>query len=76
MRAEQPTLNGLNRSNHDHSNRKTRRAFCPYNASEATEILKATAFKGPATDAQMTALCVVAQQYGLNPFTRELYGVP
>ena len=46
------------------------------NASEATEILKATAFKGPATDAQMTALCVVAQQYGLNPFTRELYAFP
>ena len=24
----------------------------------------------------MTALCVVAQQYGLNPFTRELYAFP
>ena len=35
--------------------------FALGNASEATEILKATAFKGPATDAQMTALCVVAQ---------------
>ena len=46
------------------------------NAEEATNILKATAFKGPATDAQMTALCVVAQQYGLNPFTRELYAFP
>jgi phage recombination protein Bet len=50
--------------------------FALGNASEATEILKATAFKGPATDAQMTALCVVAQQYGLNPFTRELYAFP
>ena len=50
--------------------------FALGNASEATEILKATVFKGPATDAQMTALCVVAQQYGLNPFTRELYAFP
>ncbi len=50
--------------------------FALGNASEATEILKATAFKGPATDAQMTALCVVAQQFGLNPFTRELYAFP
>ena len=50
--------------------------FALGNAQDATEILKATAFKGPATDAQMTALCVVAQQYGLNPFTRELYAFP
>jgi len=50
--------------------------FALGNAAEAAEILKATAFKGPATDAQLTALCVVAQQYGLNPFTRELYAFP
>lgn len=39
-------------------------------------VLKATAFKGPATDAQLTALMVVAQQYGLNPFTKEIYAFP
>lgn len=37
--------------------------------------LKDTAFKG-ASDAQMVALCVVADQYGLNPFTREIYAFP
>lgn len=48
-------------------------------AQEASEILKATAFKTPdgkVTDAQMAALCVVAQQYGLNPFTKEIYAFP
>lgn len=42
------------------------------------QILKATAFKSqtPATDDQMTALLVVAQQYGLNPFTKEIYAFP
>jgi phage recombination protein Bet len=40
------------------------------------ETLKATAFKGQVTDAQMTALMVVANQYGLNPWTRELYAFP
>lgn len=40
--------------------------------------LKATCFKGAnqVTDAQMTMLLVVAQQYGLNPFTREIYAFP
>lgn len=37
--------------------------------------LKDTAFKG-ATDSQMVALCVVADQYGLNPFTKEIYAFP
>ena len=37
--------------------------------------LKATAFKG-ANDAQMMALCVVANEYRLNPFTREIYAFP
>lgn len=40
------------------------------------DTLKATAFKGPANDAQMTALLIVAQQYGLNPFTKEIYAFP
>ena len=39
-------------------------------------VLKATAFKGPATDAQMTALLIVANQYGLNPWTKEIYAFP
>lgn len=42
--------------------------------------LKATAFKvveGPeVTNEQMAALLVVADQYGLNPFTRELFAFP
>ena len=40
------------------------------------ETLKATAFKGQVSDAQMTALLVVANQYGLNPWTREVYAFP
>ena len=40
------------------------------------ETLKATAFKGEVTDAQMTALLVVANQYGLNPWTKEIYAFP
>lgn len=43
---------------------------------ELVSVLKATAFKGPATDAQMTALMVVANQYGLNPWTKEIYAFP
>ena len=43
---------------------------------ELVSILKATAFKGPASDAQMTALMVVANQYGLNPWTKEIYAFP
>jgi phage recombination protein Bet len=38
--------------------------------------LKATAFKGQVSDAQMTALLVVANQYALNPWTREIYAFP
>ena len=40
------------------------------------ETLKATAFKGEVTNAQMTALMVVANQYGLNPWTKEIYAFP
>lgn len=43
---------------------------------ELINTLKQTAFKGEATDAQFTALLVVANQYGLNPFTREIYAFP
>lgn len=38
--------------------------------------LKATAFKGQVSDAQMTALLVVSNQYALNPWTKEIYAFP
>lgn len=41
--------------------------------------LKATAFKvkdGEVTNEQMMALLVVADQYGLNPWTKEIYAFP
>ena len=44
--------------------------------SDLTATLRATAFKGPATDAQLTALLIVANQYGLNPWTKEIYAFP
>lgn len=46
------------------------------NASDLVATLKATAFKGQATDAQLAALLFVASQYGLNPFTKEIYAFP
>lgn len=46
------------------------------NGEELISTLKATAFKGQVTDAQMTALLVVANQYGLNPWTKEIYAFP
>ncbi len=39
------------------------------------ETLKATVFKG-ASDAEMMALCVVANEYRLNPLTKEIYAFP
>lgn len=43
-------------------------------------ILKSTAFRlkggGEVSNEQMAALLVVADQYGLNPFTKELYAFP
>jgi len=44
--------------------------------AELVQTLKATAFKGPASDQQLVALLFVASQYSLNPFTRELYAFP
>lgn len=44
------------------------------------DTLKATAFKqrngNPPTNEQMMALLIVADQYGLNPFTKEIYAFP
>lgn len=44
--------------------------------SEMMATLKATAFKGQVSDAQMQALMIVADQYGLNPWTKEIYAFP
>lgn len=44
--------------------------------AELMSTLKQTAFKGDASDAQFTALMIVANQYGLNPWTREIYAFP
>ncbi|MGH8321908.1 MAG: phage recombination protein Bet [Gammaproteobacteria bacterium] len=38
--------------------------------------LKATAFKGDVTNEQMMALLVVADQYDLNPWLRQIYAFP
>jgi phage recombination protein Bet len=45
------------------------------NGQELFGVLKATAFKGNVSDAQMTAL-LVSNQYGLNPWTKEIYAFP
>jgi phage recombination protein Bet len=45
-------------------------------ATELMGVLKATAFKGQVSDAQLSALLVVANQYGLNPWVREIYAFP
>jgi phage recombination protein Bet len=50
-----------------------------FDMGDGTELiatLKATAFKGQVSDAQMTALLIVANQYGLNPWTKEIYAFP
>lgn len=46
--------------------------------AELVSTLKATAFKSrePASDAQLTALMVIANEYGLNPFAKEIYAYP
>lgn len=48
--------------------------------AEVMNIIKSTAFKqrdGSApTDNQMMALLIVADQYGLNPFVKEIYAYP
>lgn len=44
--------------------------------AEMMITLKATAFQGQVSDAQMHALMIVADQYGLNPWTKEIYAFP
>lgn len=38
--------------------------------------LKSTAFKGDVSTEQMMALLIVAEQYNLNPWTKEIYAYP
>src|SRR5689334_17972923 len=45
-------------------------------SDDLTAVLKATAFKGQVSDAQMSALLIVANQYRLNPWTKEIYAFP
>lgn len=40
------------------------------------DTLKATAFKGQVSNEQMMALLIVAEQYKLNPWTKEIYAFP
>lgn len=44
--------------------------------SKMLSTLKATAFKGDVSNEQMMALLIVADQYGLNPWTKEIYAFP
>lgn len=46
---------------------------------EVKNLLKNTAFKtkdGSVTDEQMSSLMIIANEYNLNPFTREIYAYP
>lgn len=43
---------------------------------EVLDVLKSTAFKGDVNDAQMMALLIVANQYELSPWTKEIYAFP
>lgn len=44
--------------------------------SKMLSTLKATAFKGDVSNEQMMALLIVADQYNLNPWTKEIYAFP
>lgn len=53
----------------------------PIEGKELIDTLKATAFKvkegdQPVSDSQMMALLVIAKQYHLNPWTKEIYAFP
>ena len=45
-------------------------------ADKMMVTLKATAFRGDVSTEQMMALCIVANAYGLNPWTKEIYAFP
>ena len=40
------------------------------------QTLRATVFKDAKDDSQLATLMIVANQYGLNPFTKEIYAFP
>ena len=44
--------------------------------AKLTQVLKATAFKNCKTDEQFAACMIVANEYQLNPLTKELYAFP
>ncbi|MGZ8220009.1 MAG: phage recombination protein Bet [Methylobacter sp.] len=49
------------------------------NSKELIDILKQTCFKqkeGVVSDMQLSALMIIAQKYGLNPFVKEIYAYP
>lgn len=48
------------------------------NDAELVNTLKQTAFRtsSAVSDAQLTALLVIANEYGLNPWTKEIYAYP
>ena len=45
-------------------------------SEELYQVLKQTAFKGDVSDAQLSALLIVAKQYGLNPWIKQIYAFP
>ena len=45
-------------------------------AEKMLGTLKATAFRGEVSNEQMMALLVVADQYDLNPWTKEIFAFP
>jgi phage recombination protein Bet len=45
-------------------------------SEELYNVLKATAFKGDVSDAQLSALLIVAKQYSLNPWIKQIYAFP
>lgn len=57
---------------------KLARRFGMDQDTELIAALKQTAFKSkePVSDAQLTALMIIANEYGLNPFTKEIYAYP
>ncbi len=55
---------------------KLAQSFDLGDGTELMETLKQTAFRGQVSDSQMTALLIVANQYKLNPWTKEIYAFP
>ena len=58
------------------SNKLAERLNLGVDGRELIDTLKGTAFRGQVSDSQMAALLIVADQYGLNPWTKEIYAFP